>query len=36
MKVAQNDLLGRKLQDSGILTKKRAPKKQKINEALTI
>jgi transcriptional regulator with XRE-family HTH domain len=27
MKVAQDDLLGRKLQDAGILTKQRAPKK---------
>jgi len=35
IKVAQDYLLGRKLQDAGILTKKRAPKKR-INGALTI
>jgi len=35
LKVAQDDLLGRKLQDAGILTKQRAPKKR-INGALTI
>jgi transcriptional regulator with XRE-family HTH domain len=32
LKVAEDDILGRKLQDAGLLVKQRAPKKKKGNE----